>query len=261
MRAVLIIGLCGSLAAPVAADTIVALDSGFINSLGRTSKYDGAFVPGATFNYSCGAIDDPPLGAADVPRKNFFVFSLGSVSGTITAATLKLYNPGVAADGFDGFSTPDIVESYSVGGSFPMFGPLGPLASDLGTIWPITSPPALAYASSLYPRVAESLGMGPAFGSVVLSPSDNGTTVSIPFGAAGLTYLNTFAGGTVVLGGALTSLNGVTGPDEFAFGYSAPIFGATPMPILELTIVPAPGTAFAVGVAGLGLTARRRRFS
>ena len=79
-----------------------AVDSGFINAVGRTSKNDGilAGAPPATFNYSMGAVDETPFFGSmiDVPRKNFFTFDLTSITpGSVTAAGLLPISTSTAA--------------------------------------------------------------------------------------------------------------------------------------------------------------------
>jgi len=259
------------LASPATGAPLVleAVDSGFVNAAGRTSKNDGVVLGAvdATFNYSVGAIDEvAPLGGTDVPRKNFFTFDLGAVTAPIASATLVLFNP------VGGYSSPDPSELYVLGGAeVPDAAAMAALASDLATVLSIFDAGELATAASLFPEVAKTLEVPlPDFGAALVSAADDGTDVMIPMTPFGVDYLNAFLGGEVVLGGVLASLDAVDAGDEVVFGFTKPlipgtlspdppIVAPTPTPKLVLTLVPEPGTAVlvAAGLAALA-TARRR---
>lgn len=244
---------------------ISASDAGFINELGRTSKNDGKDAPEATFNYSAGAIDDPPLGAAvDVPRSNYFTFDLSGITSEITSAELSLFNP------IDGYGSPDASETYELFGAFadpPPSPAMVDLAVDLTGFYSVMEPDELAAAASLF---AEITGGPGSLGSVTMSAADDGTMIDIAFSSLGIDYLNTFKGGPVVFGGMLTTLDMVDAGDEFVFGFSAPLITGvvtpdpaisppTPTPKLTITSVPEPSGIAFLAALGIGFVGKHRR--
>jgi hypothetical protein len=56
------------------------------------------------------------------------------------------------------------------------------------------------------------LGSGTFFGSVIVSPSDNGTQINISLNADALTALRSAEGGDFAIGGSLNAFNAVPGP-------------------------------------------------
>jgi hypothetical protein len=221
----------------------------------------------ATFNYSVGAIDEaPPLTGSDVPRKNYFTFDLSSVSSPIVGAELRLFNP------VGGFSSPEPTETYSLGGTIAAGpGDMTAFAASLTMPWSIFVPAELATALGLYGRIAD---VPMSFGDITVSSADDGTIVIVPLNSFGISYLNTYLGGKVVLGGSLSTLNGSLGPDEVMFGFTAPLIpgvvspdpiipSPTPIPLLALTVsIPEPTTLLLSAVSiviGTGILLYRRR--
>ncbi|NNC92976.1 MAG: hypothetical protein HKN80_10840 [Acidimicrobiia bacterium] len=243
-----------------------AVDSGFFNEAGRSSKNDGVLLgaPPATFNYSTGTIAEvPPLAGTDVNRRNFFTFDLsGFAPGTIVSASLSLYLPT------DGYDSPDTTELYELAG-IPAggLGDMALFASDLTGIYDIGLAPTLAFATDIY----TGLGSGPGgFGSIVVSDSDEDSMLTIPITPAGVGYLNTFAGGPTVLAGEVATLDLADGIDEVVFGFTAPLITGvvspdpviseamiTPTPVLMLEVIPEP-TVGSLVLLGLVLMLRRK---
>ncbi len=254
-----------------------AVDAGFINAEGRTSKYDGSAGPiFATFNYSAGYIDEVfPLSGSDISRKNYFTFDLSGVAEDIVSATLFLYNPAF------GYSSPDPSETYVLGGTLmgsPVTAPTVDMAAfsgDLAVPYDIfdAGPGGeLEAAMTLYGEVADSLLSGPGgiVGAVTVSAADDDSVVEVPFAPFGVDYLNAFKGGKVVLGGEIATPDGTTGADEVIFGFTAPIIPGvvtpdpvfddpTPTPFLVIETIPEPGFLPLVLFAGAFLCLRRRR--
>ena len=180
-------------------------------------------------------------GFGGITGRNFFVFDLSSVSGTITAATLKLYNPasGVDGAGGNGYSSPDATETYDLTST--------------------TSTPAQLAAGGV--PAYNTLGTGTSFNSKSISNADNGTDVLLSFNAAGLSTLNGGIGGLIAVGGQITSISG--GATQVAFFFTHQTSGLH-RPTLTITTTsssaPEPGTLalLALGMVG-GIVARRRK--
>jgi hypothetical protein len=269
------------------ADFIFASDSGFYNSLGRHSKVDGAPPPfggatPATFNYSVGIIDDtlpyaPPGSPTsfDIFRKNYFTFSLaGYTPGSITSGSLKVFLPASGySDGGLGSLT------YKLYGSvFPGPTEMGTFATALKGVHSPFVPAELAMSISNYTKLGETKTAFPEFGSITVTAGAAGSTLDIPLTTTGVSYLNLFAGGELVLAGELAGIDPlIGGPVDhspvFLFGFSSPVIPGvvpwdmssvtpTPTPILEITAVPELGSAISMGLVlcllGIGRYRRDR---
>ncbi len=255
-------------------------DTGFYNMVGRHSKLDGSPAFGAatpaTFNYSTGTIDEgPPFGPVgsppDVFRKNYFTFDLaGLTPGTIVSGSLKLFLP---VGGYAG--APSL--TYKLYGSV-VPGPPGmaALSSDLKMVFSPFVPAELAVATGLFAKIGDSkLAAIPEFGSITVTSAAEGTTLSIPLTPSGITYLNMFAGGDVVLGGELDGLTTPGPPDDppvFLFGFTSPVIAGvvpwsmgsvtpTPTPILDIEVIPEPGSGLLVVLALTVTWPKRRRLN
>jgi hypothetical protein len=234
-----------------------AVDSGFVTMAGGSSKGDGTIAPGATFNYSVGyelhystgALGMPPgtTPLAPMDRNNYFVFPLGMVSGPIVSATLLL--PAGMLESVDGVEMFDVVAPVAplmaLGDAGALMGAhgMGPGAFD--------SPmdPAVGIASALYGNIEG--GAGFLLGSKAITPADDMSVISIPLTALGVSYLNGFIGGPVILGGSVPSIVAPSGTPQQPFGFTSPMIpGMGPsVPKLDITVVPEPGTAVLLVVA------------
>lgn len=182
-------------------------------------------------------------------HRNFFVFDLSSITGTITGATLKLYNPINPPDSFDGYAG-DATETYELTSTSAS------IADLLGT-YNSGDPTGVS--------VFGTLGTGSLFSSITASSADNGLTLNLPFNAAGLSALNSSIGGLMGMGGQLTSISG--GADQNIFSGTDPTgqngLNDTPPIVLELVTAgaaaPEPTAVALLALGGLGLIARRRR--
>jgi hypothetical protein len=257
------------LAVPVQAAIIglAAEDSGFYNSVGRHSKLDGSpsfgMATPATFNYSVGTIDEgPPFGPPGIPpdvfRKNYFTFDLTGVApGSVSSATLKLFLP---VGGYSG--APSL--TYKLFGSLvPGLPGMAALSADLKDVYDPGIGSELATALGLFAKIGDTkTAMIPDFGSITVTVADEGSILTMPLTPAGITYLNLYAGGDVVLGGELTGLTTVGPPDDppvYLFGFTSPVIpgvvpwsmgsvSPTPTPMLEI-VVPEPGIATLFGLS------------
>ena len=233
-------------------NTLIAKDCGFYNSVGRHSKLDGSpsfgSVPGATFNYSVGTIDEgppfgPPGSPPDVFRKNFFTFGLTNVSpGSVVGGTLKIFLPPT---GYSNSLSPSL--------TYKLYGLLVSSALDMSTqavslkaVHSPFVPPELTEATNLYAKITSTKTVSiPAFGSITVTPAAAGTMLTISLSPFGVTYLNLYAGGDVVLGGELDALTTAGGPPDdppiFLFGFSSPVIpGGVPWDMSSVTPTPTP---------------------
>jgi hypothetical protein len=263
------LALAGSWADRAMAITLSAVDSGFVTMAGGSSKGDGTIAPGATFNYSVGyelhystgALGMPPgtTPLAPMDKNNYFVFDLSTLGAPIASATLIL--PAGMLESVDGAEVFDVVvpsapvAALGDAGMLMAAHGMGPGAFD--------SPmdPAVGVAAALYGNIEG--GAGAPIGAKVILPTDDFTLVSIPISPLGVTYLNTFLAGPVLLGGTVPSIIAPSGTPQQPFGFVAPIIpGMGPtVPKLEVTLVPEPSSwllclAAVVTVAVVGL--RRR---
>ncbi len=216
-----------ALTAPAVAATlqVTATDSGFYASNGNHTPQNQ--------NYLTGRFDT-------TERRSFFVFDLAGVSGAVTGATLNLFNPDVSAF-LKGYVSPDPSEALAV---FDVSTPISTLTlGGLGLV-----------------GVFDDLGTGIQYDTVVVSPADNGRTVSIGFNAAGIAAINAALGGRIAFGGALTTL-GAGVADEHVFGFSTTPFAGGDVRRLDLTVVPEPATwvLLALGLAAFARLCSLRR--
>jgi len=163
-----------------------AVDSGFYSSGGDHS-------PGVT-NYLAG----DTTSAAVAEKRNFFVFDLSGLSGTVAHAALQIYNPGDPPDLGNGYNSPDPYETYSV----------REVTTDITTL--------TAGGSGLV-SVFDDLGDGTVFGVVDIDATTNGTSVLISLNHNGENAVNAAIGGQLAFGGSLTTLEGNPIQTVFAF--------------------------------------------
>jgi len=290
------VAVLGSLAVAVtaSAETTISVDffdAGFFTEGGRSSKEDAhtspaspITPPGAFANHHVGLTTGYGGGPTfpDEVAKNFFVFDMseyltalgGPPPGPITAATLKVYMPSVAANGFDGYLSPSPSETYVISGVGSKS------AAEVMDHYDIAGSGGYYEGSdetSDALMVFDELASGPTFGTAVVSAADNGEYVEIAVTPIGVGYLNfkltEFLESSgemfVAFGGTLTTLDGDSYGDDdpfeeiFAYthpnGVGSPDTSATP-PKLELTFAPEPG-GLLLAAAGLwAIFGRRRRF-
>ena len=215
-----------ALAAPAHATIVqvTASDSGAYNSAGNHTPQNQNYITGR---------------ADTTERRSFFVFDLTGISSPVTAATLNLYNPDISAF-LKGYVSPDSTETLAV---FDVSTPISTLSlGGLGIV-----------------GAFDDLGSGIPYGSVAVSPADNGQTVSMAFNSAGITAINAALGGSIAFGGTLTTL-GASSADEHVFGFSTTSFAGGDVRNLALTVVPEPSTRALLGLAaGLALSRRYLR--
>ncbi|HYE63971.1 MAG TPA: Calx-beta domain-containing protein, partial [Pyrinomonadaceae bacterium] len=173
----------GTIAAPLAMQTVFtlnALDSGWYNGFGNYN--DNPDIPDND-NYLCGRVSSTEF-------RNFFVFDLSNVKGTVRNATLRVLNPDL------GYRSLDSSETYTI--------------YDVSTAVSVLRTPATGRTD-----IFDDLGSGTTFGSVVIDKPASGASVivSASLNGAALAALNSDRS-LFALGGALTT---VAGPNEFVF--------------------------------------------
>jgi hypothetical protein len=197
----------GSLAG---ATTITATDSGWYN--------DAGIHDASNQNYIAGLCSD----CGGARYRNFFVFDLSSIAGSITSAILRLDTANVVSSGiYDLFDVSTPISTLMAGGS----GLTG---------------------------IYNDLGSGSTFGSIGLLNTQDHQLVDITFNANGLAALNA-SSGLFAVGGTYTSAR------YHAFGGSNEFM--TRQLIIETANVPEPFTIalLALGLFGIAAVRRRRR--
>jgi hypothetical protein len=138
----------------------------------------------------CGSSD--ACGGDNLDHRNFFVFDLANVGGTLNSATLHLWNPS------NGYISPNAGLNYSV--------------------WDVnTSIATVAASGSGRVDIYNDLGSGANYGAIVATAAANGTFVDIALNANALGYIaaNIAAAnlGQVAFGGAVAA---VPEPETYA---------------------------------------------
>ncbi len=162
-------------------------------------------------------------------QNNYFTFSLSGVSGTITGATISIFNP---VNGF--FGSPGMY-----------------------TLYDVVTPPSILIANNSAAvgiTIYNDLGSGTVFGSTNVSSADNGTVITISLNAAAIAALNATNGGVFAIGGAFSAPSG-----SVVFGFTG--FDARNQLALQVSDVPEPSTLvlFCTGLVGLASRLRKRK--
>lgn len=255
--------------------SVFASDSGFVTVAGGSSKGDGTIVPMATNNYSVGRELHYGAGFLFSPlvpmdRKNYFVFDLTAVSGTIVGAKMTMFaGPDIGPPfpgGSHGYESLDPFEIYEVSGTSDFAGSLADIVAlkTGNTMGPSgfddPGDPLIGTAAALYTKLA----VGPLMATYTLTPADDGTIIEMIFTPAGLAYLNSTVGGMTILGGKLPTAIPPATPQS-VFGFTGPTLpGAGPgIPKLELLTIPEPGFGCGLEIFVLLAAGRtnRKRFS
>jgi hypothetical protein len=173
------------------ADTVVnALHQGWYQSTGFNAPSNSNYVIGW----------DALQG---VDSRNFFVFDIPASTEVVVAAQLELYNP---AGGFGSLDPTETITIYDVATSIADLDAGGTDRTD----------------------IFDDLGSGVIYGSKAVSAADVNTSIHIPLNANFLQLAQ--VGGTVAVGGALTSLTRAGNASEYVFAATTNFTGS-----LEIT--------------------------
>lgn len=157
---------------------VSAVDSGWYD-------WNGFHSPTNT-NYFAGQAND---GVNPIRQlRDWFVFNVPSVGGTITSVRLELFLPGLVS--------PDPSETFE--------------------LFDVTTPVStLVAGGSGLTAIYNDLGTGVSYGSVTISAADNGRLVVINLNTAGIAAVTAAQGGQFAIGGAVTTLAGTANQSVF----------------------------------------------
>ncbi len=182
-------------AADCAPLAINALDQGWYDA-------SGLHDPG-NLNYLCG---EAPSSVS--PVRNWFAFSIPASTQQVVAASLRIYTAAIVS--------PESSETFELRHVSTPVGALRLGGFGLTNVW-------------------ADLGEGASYGSRSFGSAEVNLYVTIPLNAAFLANVQAAAGGSLALGGALTTLDGIAGNSEYLFGGSSGGSSNTPTVQLLLT--------------------------
>jgi len=218
-----VISLAALSSAPSNATTLNTTDRGWYNNQTNNHFTDDNYIAGQ-------------IGATDY--HDFFTFDLTGITGTITSATLHLFEPAGnnPLTGSGGFLSTQASETFQV---FIYTGNITALSAGAATYNGLVS--------------------GTLAGSVSVSKANDGTFVDVSLNAAALAALTVAEGGQFAFGGDLLGVPSDQTSARFVFGNSSvddigPPDGNTQL-ILTTASAPVPGPTVGAGASSFALAA------
>lgn len=155
-----------------------------------TGNYGADGSPAADNDFTAGLF-------GGLQYRNFFVFDLSAVSGTVNSATLRLYNGTIAS--------PTNIETYT----------LFEVSTSPTVFSPINSRP---FSTTIY----NDLGSGLIYGSQNIDNTMNNSFVDIVLSTQAINAIQAALGSQLAIGGAVTSISGPANQYVFLSGTTQP---------------------------------------
>ena len=182
--------------------SVPAIASQVILNASNAGWYDNSGFHDSNPNDLAGSCSAATCGTA-MQFRNFSVFDLSAVSGTVVAAEFRPYEPAVSDGLGNGYASVDPTETY--------------------TTFDVSTPPGTVIAGGTgLTAIFADLGTGTSYGAVTTSNADNGSFLTVALNRAAVAAINGALGGSFAIGGSVTSILG--GGDQLIFGFT----GATP---------------------------------
>jgi hypothetical protein len=207
-----------------------------VNTTDRGYYYNYDFHDGTNKNYITGQLT---VNQVVTDFHSYFAFApLGALAGSITGATLYLFNPA------GGYSSTQASETLIIDGFTGSLATLESTGTNSGEF--------------------AALASGTTFGSVTVSSANNNAFIPIPLNSAALAFLNSQGATSIAFGGYLSGIADNT--SRFVFGGSSYMVANDGNTYLSLVTsassTPEPATIMIIlGAIVLFLTARWYRMS
>ncbi|HVM77649.1 MAG TPA: PEP-CTERM sorting domain-containing protein [Stellaceae bacterium] len=188
-----------------------------LDTIQRGYYEDDNFYDPTNDNYITGQIvgtNVRPDGGTTTGHHDFFSFDLSGVSGTITSATLHLWEPASGFATLPG-SDSELLQIYVYG-----YGSAVTTLNGGGTV----------------PNAYDGLASGPVVGSFTVTAANDGSFIDIILNSTGIADLNAAVGGLIAFGGSLPGVPDTSGYERYVFAYSG-----TPAVPPDYVPIPTPG--------------------